>query len=250
MTKTFADQVRDTEARHVLQTYKRAPIVLVRGQGARVWDTEGKDYLDFTSGVGVASLGHANPGLARVIAEQASTLVHTSNLFFHPYQAELSEKLARLSGLDRAFFCNSGTEAMEACLKFARRYWYTKGDRQRTGFVALTRAFHGRTFGSLSMTADPHYREPFEPLVPGVTFVDPADPAALDAGGDRRDGGHRRRADSRRRRRASAVGGVCRGHPGRGRADRHAASSPTKCRAASAARATRSTRRSSASIPI
>ena len=181
MTKSFADQVRDTEARHVLQTYKRAPIVLVRGQGARVWDTEGKDYLDFTSGVGVASLGHAHPGLARVIAEQAATLVHTSNLFFHPFQAELSEKLARLSGLDRAFFCNSGTEAMEACLKFARRYWYTKGERQRTGFVALTRAFHGRTFGSLSVTADPHYREPFEPLVPGVTFVDPADPAALDA---------------------------------------------------------------------
>jgi predicted acetylornithine/succinylornithine family transaminase len=179
MTKTFADQVRETEARHVLQTYKRAPIVLVRGQGPRVWDTEGKDYLDFTSGVGVASLGHANPGLAAVVAEQASTLVHTSNLFFHPYQAELSEKLARLSGLDRAFFCNSGTEAMEACLKFARRYWYTKGERQRTGFVALTRAFHGRTFGSLSVTADPHYREPFEPLVPGVTFVDPGDPDAL-----------------------------------------------------------------------
>ena len=179
MTKTFADQVRETEARHVLQTYKRAPIVLVRGQGPRVWDTEGKDYLDFTSGVGVASLGHANPGLARVVAEQASTLVHTSNLFFHPYQAELSEKLARLSGLDRAFFCNSGTEAMEACLKFARRYWYTRGERQRTEFVALTRAFHGRTFGSLSVTADPHYREPFEPLVPGVTFVDPGDPGAL-----------------------------------------------------------------------
>jgi acetylornithine/N-succinyldiaminopimelate aminotransferase len=181
MTKSFADQVRETEARHVLQTYKRAPIVLVRGQGAWVWDTEGKDYLDFTSGVGVASLGHANPGLARVIAEQAATLIHTSNLFFHPYQAQLSEKLARLSGLDRAFFCNSGTEAMEACLKFARRYWYTKGERQRTGFVALTRAFHGRTFGSLSITADPHYREPFGPLVPGVTFVDPADPAALEA---------------------------------------------------------------------
>jgi len=180
MTKTFADQVRDTEARHVLQTYKRAPIVLVRGRGAHVWDTEGKDYLDFTSGVGVASLGHANPGIARAITEQATTLVHTSNLFFHPYQAELSEKLARLSGLDRAFFCNSGTEAMEACLKFARRYWFTKGDRARTEFVSLTRAFHGRTFGSLSITADPHYREPFEPLVPGVTFVDPADAAALE----------------------------------------------------------------------
>jgi predicted acetylornithine/succinylornithine family transaminase len=181
MTKTFADQVRETEARHVLQTYKRAPIVLVRGQGARVWDTEGRDYLDFTSGVGVASLGHANPGLADVVAEQARTLIHTSNLFFHPFQAELSQKLARLSGLDRAFFCNSGTEAMEACLKFARRYWYTKGERGRTAFVALTRAFHGRTFGSLSVTHDPHYREPFAPLLEGVTFVDPADPAALDA---------------------------------------------------------------------
>jgi predicted acetylornithine/succinylornithine family transaminase len=181
MTKTLADQVRETESRHVLQTYKRAPIVLVRGQGARVWDTEGKDYLDFTSGVGVASLGHANPGLADVLSEQARTLVHTSNLFFHPYQAELSEKLARLSGLDRVFFCNSGTEAMEACLKFARRYWHAKGSRQRTAFVALTRAFHGRTIGSLSVTADPHYREPFGPLVAGVTFVDPDDPAALDA---------------------------------------------------------------------
>ena len=180
MTKSFADQVRDTEARHVMQTYKRAPIVLVRGEGSRVWDSEGRAYLDFTSGVGVASLGHANPGLARVIAEQASTLMHTSNLFFHPFQAELASKLATLSGLDRAFFCNSGTEAMEACLKFARRYWFTKGE-PRAGFVALTRAFHGRTFGSLSITADPHYREPFAPLVAGATFVDPADPAALDA---------------------------------------------------------------------
>lgn len=180
MTKSVADQVRDTEARHVMQTYKRAPIVLVRGEGSRVWDTEGRGYLDFTSGVGVASLGHANPGLARVVAEQATTLMHTSNLFFHPFQAELASKLAALSGLDRAFFCNSGTEAMEACLKFARRYWFTKGE-PRAGFVALTRAFHGRTFGSLSITADPDYREPFAPLVAGATFVDPADAAALDA---------------------------------------------------------------------
>ena len=179
MTKSFADQVRDVEARHVMQTYKRAPIVLVRGEGSRVWDSEGRAYLDFTSGVGVASLGHANPGLARVVAEQAATLMHTSNLFFHPFQAELASKLATLSGLDRAFFCNSGTEAMEACLKFARRYWFTKGE-PRAGFVALTRAFHGRTFGSLSVTADPHYREPFGPLVAGVTFVDPEDPNALD----------------------------------------------------------------------
>ena len=144
----------------MLQVYRRAPIVLVRGEGARVWDTDGKSYLDFTSGVGVAALGHANPGLAAVIAEQARVLVHTSNLFFHPFQAQLAEKLCRLSGLDRVFFCNSGTEAVEACLKFARRYWFTRGETARTRFVALSRAFHGRTFGSLSITADPHYREP------------------------------------------------------------------------------------------
>jgi acetylornithine/N-succinyldiaminopimelate aminotransferase len=176
---TTADQVRQKEAKHVLQVYRRAPIVLVRGEGARVWDTDGNSYLDFTSGVGVAALGHANPGLAAVIAEQARELVHTSNLFFHPFQGELAEKLCRLSSLDRVFFCNSGTEAVEACLKFARRYWFTRGETSRTGFVALSRAFHGRTFGSLSITADPHYREPFGPLVAGAAFVDADDPGAL-----------------------------------------------------------------------
>jgi predicted acetylornithine/succinylornithine family transaminase len=174
------EQVRQSEAAHVLQVYRRAPIVLVRGAGARIWDADGVEYLDFISGVGVAALGHANPGLAKVIAEQASVLVHTSNLFFHPFQAELAEKLSKLSGLDRVFFCNSGTEAVEACLKFARRFWFTSGQPQRTKFVALTHAFHGRTFGSLSVTADPHYREPFGPML-SVTFVDPADPASLDA---------------------------------------------------------------------
>src|SRR6185436_8021702 len=127
------------------------------------------------------ALGHANPGLAAVIADQARVLVQTSNLFFHPFQGQLAEKLCRLSGLDRAFFCNSGTEAVEACLKFARRYWFTRSETSRTQFVALSRAFHGRTFGSLSITADPHYREPFGPLLAGATFVDAADPAALAA---------------------------------------------------------------------
>lgn len=180
-TTQQSEAVLEIESRHILQVYRRAPIVLVRGRGVRVWDVEGREYLDFTSGVGVASLGHANPDLAAVIADQAATLVHTSNLFFHPYQGQLAAKLATLSGLDRVFFCNSGTEAMEGCLKFARRYWYTRGERQRTGFVALDRAFHGRTFGSLSITAEPHYREPFAPLVSGATFVDSRDPAALAA---------------------------------------------------------------------
>jgi len=168
------------EARHVLQTYKRNPVTLVRGQGVRLFDADGREYIDLLSGIGVAAIGHAHPGLARVIADQAQTLIHTSNLFYHPLQGELAERLATLSGLPRAFFCNSGTEAVEACLKFARRYWFTKG-APRQEFIALDESFHGRTFGSLSVTSDPHYREPFEPLLPTVKFVKTNDPAALAA---------------------------------------------------------------------
>jgi acetylornithine/N-succinyldiaminopimelate aminotransferase len=174
------DDVVGRESRHVLQTYRRNAVTLVRGQGVRVWDAEGREYLDLLSGIGVSALGHAHPGLARAIAEQAQTLLHTSNLFYHPYQGQLAEHLANLSGLPRAFFCNSGTEAVEACLKFARRYWHTKGG-PRAEFIALEESFHGRTFGSLSVTSDAHYREPFEPLLPRVTFVPVNDPQALAA---------------------------------------------------------------------
>lgn len=177
---TVADSTQALEAQHVLQTYRRQPITLVRGEGARVFDADGRTYLDLLSGIGVASLGHANPGLARVIAEQAQTLLHTSNLFFHPLQGQLAARLTALSGLDRAFFCNSGTEAMEAALKFARRYWHTLGER-RTRIVALEESFHGRTIGALSMTSDEHYRAPFEPLLGGVTWVPIDNPAALEA---------------------------------------------------------------------
>ena len=172
------DDVVAREARHVLQTYRRQPVTFVRGQGVRLYDAEGREYIDLLSGIGVAALGHGHKGLARAIAEQAETLIHTSNLFFHPLQGELAERLATLSGLPRAFFCNSGTEAVEACLKFARRYWYTKGE-PRAEFIALDESFHGRTFGSLSVTSDEHYRQPFEPLLPTVTFVKTNDPDAL-----------------------------------------------------------------------
>jgi predicted acetylornithine/succinylornithine family transaminase len=176
----IADAVQAREARHVLQTYRRAPVTFVRGQGVRLWDAEGREYLDLLSGIGVASLGHAHPGLARAIADQAETLIHTSNLFFHPFQGQLAERLANLSGLPRAFFCNSGTEAVEACLKFARRYWYTRAE-PRTEIIALEESFHGRTFGALSVTSDEHYRAPFAPLLGGVTFVPVNKPAALAA---------------------------------------------------------------------
>ena len=178
MTMATLDEIQARETRHVLQTYRRFPVTFVRGEGVRLFDAEGREYLDLLSGIGVASLGHAHPGLADAIADQARTLLHTSNLFYHPLQGELAEQLSTLSGLPRVFFCNSGTEAVEACLKFARRYWYTRGE-PRSEFIALEESFHGRTFGSLSVTSDEHYRAPFAPLLAGVRFVPVNDPAAL-----------------------------------------------------------------------
>ena len=173
--------VKALESEHVLQTYRRIPVVFTRGEGVYLFDDGGRRYLDLVSGIGVASLGHANPVLAAALAEQARTLIHTSNLYYHELQGQVAALLAGLSGLSRVFICNSGTEAVEACLKFARRFWYTSGDRHRTGFVALEHAFHGRTMGSLSVTWDEHYRAPFEPLLDGVTWVPANDPAALEA---------------------------------------------------------------------
>lgn len=176
-----ATDIQAADATYVLQTYRRAPIVFERGEGSWLYDVDGHAWLDLVSGIGVASLGHAHPRLAAALAEQSSTLVHTSNLYHHPLQSVLAERLTAISALARSFFCNSGTEAVEACLKFARRYWHTRGETSRTGFVAFEHAFHGRTLGSLSATWDEHYRTPFQPLVPGVTFVSPDDPGALGA---------------------------------------------------------------------
>jgi predicted acetylornithine/succinylornithine family transaminase len=183
-TTTSPHDVRALESQHVLQTYRRLPVVFERGEGMRLYDDHGRAYLDFVSGIGVASLGHAHPALARALADQAATLAHTSNLYFHPLQGELASRLSALTGLERAFFCNSGTEAVEACLKFARRHWFTRGETNRTTYVAFSHAFHGRTMGSLSVTWDEHYRAPFAPLIPGVTFVSADDAAALDTAVD------------------------------------------------------------------
>ncbi len=124
----------------------------MRGEGVRLYDAENREYYDLLSGIGVASLGHGHRGLANAIATQADTLLHTSNLFFHPLQGQLAERLTQLSGLSRAFFCNSGTEAVEACLKFARRYWYTLGEKRagnrRAGGV-VPRAHDRRPVGHL-----------------------------------------------------------------------------------------------------
>ena len=180
MKVTF-DDIQASESRHVLHTYRRQPVAFVRGKGPRLYDVDGREYLDFVSGIGVASLGHAHAGLAAAITDQATTLLHTSNLYYHPFQAEAASRLSSLSGLSRAFFCNSGTEANEACLKFARRYWHTQGIKDRTGFVAIEGGFAGRTMGALSVTHDEHYRVPFMPLIEPVSFVNADSPEALHA---------------------------------------------------------------------
>jgi acetylornithine aminotransferase/acetylornithine/N-succinyldiaminopimelate aminotransferase len=181
MTTDAKVDVQTLEQQHVLQTYRRQPVVFERGDGVRLFDDRGRSYLDFVSGIGVASLGHAHPGLAKALTDQAQTLLHTSNLYFHPLQGELATRLSDLTGLERVFFCNSGTEAVEACLKFARRFWHSQGATHRTKFVAFNHSFHGRTMGSLSVTSDEHYRTPFMPLIPGVTFADTSDPATVDS---------------------------------------------------------------------
>jgi acetylornithine/N-succinyldiaminopimelate aminotransferase len=171
--------VRELESKYVVQTYRRTPVVLVRGKGVRVFDAEGREYLDLLAGIGVGALGHGHEGLAAAIAEQAREMIHCSNLFFHPLQGQVAERLAKLSGLSRAFFCNSGAEAVEACLKFARRYWHTKRDSARSEIIAMEGDFHGRTYGALSVTYDEHYRAPFAPLLPNIRFVPVNNPVKL-----------------------------------------------------------------------
>jgi predicted acetylornithine/succinylornithine family transaminase len=181
MKQLTLDDIKALEAQHVVTTYKRQPVAFVRGRGSRLYDVDGREYLDFISGIGVASLGHSHPGLAAAIADQAATLLHTSNLYYHPLQGQVAARLTKLSGLARVFFANSGTEAVEGCLKFARRYWHTQGNKDRVGFVAIENAFGGRTMGALSVTWDEHYRTPFQPLLGPVTFVKSGDVAALEA---------------------------------------------------------------------
>jgi len=177
---TIANSVMALETDHLLQVYRRGQVVFERGKGCRLFDADGRGYLDLISGVGVASLGHAHPRLAAAIGEQAATLLHTSNLFHHPLQSELALRLSELSGLPRAFFCNSGAEAVEACLKFARRFWHAQG-APRTKVVAFDHSFHGRTAGALSVTWDEHYRAPFAPLLGDVQWVSTDNPDALRA---------------------------------------------------------------------
>lgn len=170
----------ELERNYLLQNYARLPIVLTKGKGSHVQDAEGKRYLDLISGIGVNALGHAHPRIVKVIREQASKLVHSSNLYYNEFQGPLAKRLCEASGLQRAFFANSGTEAMELAVKAIHAHG-RKVAPEKYEIVALENSFHGRSMGALSLTGQPKYRAPFEPVVPGVRFVPAGDIAALEA---------------------------------------------------------------------
>jgi acetylornithine/LysW-gamma-L-lysine aminotransferase len=165
--------IQELETRHTSGVYTKRPITIVRGLGAHLFDSDGKEYIDCVGGQGTANIGHSNPAVAKAIAEQAQVLISCPEMFYNDRRAQLEDKLAEITGLERVFLCNSGTEAVEAALKFARLF------SGRTEVVAAMRGFHGRTFGALSATWEKKYREPFEPLVPGFSHIPYNDLEAL-----------------------------------------------------------------------
>lgn len=172
-TTSAARILRDAD-QYMVGTYRRPPIVFTHGKGCRLYDTSGRGYLDFLGGIAVNALGYSHPRLVRMMRCEAAQAVHFSNLFHNSFQGPLAKKLAEWSGLDRVFFTNSGTEAMEGAMKLARAYSKKSraaGAPAKTRFLALENSFHGRTFGAVSITYPAKYREPFEPLVPGAEFV-------------------------------------------------------------------------------
>jgi acetylornithine/N-succinyldiaminopimelate aminotransferase len=171
--------VVDLEKQYLLQNYARFPLVLARGKGCYVYDTAGKRYLDLIAGIGVNALGHGHPRLVRVIREQAARMIHCSNLYYHEYQGPLAQRIAKATGLDRVFFCNSGAESIEGALKMIRAHG-RKISPEKFETVALQDSFHGRTFGALSITGQEKYRADFEPMLPGARFVRRNDITALE----------------------------------------------------------------------
>jgi acetylornithine/N-succinyldiaminopimelate aminotransferase len=165
---------------HVATTYGRTPIALIRGEGMRVWDADGKMYYDFLAGLGVNNLGHCHPKVVEAIRQQAGTLLHVSNLYHIQPQIELADLLAQLSFADRSFFCNSGTEACEAAIKLARKYSHDRFGEGRYEIITFENSFHGRTMGSLSATAQHKYHKGFEPLLEGFTYAPFDDLQALE----------------------------------------------------------------------
>lgn len=183
-----AQEIVEREKKYLLQNYGRYPLVLDRGKGCFVFDFGGRKYLDLLSGIGVNALGHGHPRIVKVIREQSAKMIHCSNLYFNEYQGKLAERICRISHLDRAFFCNSGAESVEAAIKMIRSHGRAI-DPEKYEIIALDNSFHGRTIGAISVTGQPKYRQDFEPLLPGVKFVPVRDDAALAAAVNERTAG-------------------------------------------------------------
>ena len=167
-----SQQIIDAEKKYLAQTYTRPSFVLTRGEGVYVYDADGKKYLDCAAGIAVNALGYSDPQLIKAIQDAAAGLLHTSNLFYTESQVALAQALVEKSFADKVFFSNTGTEAMEGAMKFARKYHAERGDANRKNFVAFRGSFHGRTMGALAVTDSEKYQAPFRPLMPGVTFAD------------------------------------------------------------------------------
>ena len=174
----YSPSAVELEKEHLFQNYARLPLVVERGRGCYVYNSDGKRYLDFVSGIGVNALGHGHPRIMKVMREQMRRLIHCSNLYYHPFQGPLAARLSRVSGLQRAFFSNSGAESMEGALKIAKGFGRARSP-EKYEIVALNNSFGGRTLAAAAVTGQAKYREPFEPLIPGVKFVDPNDEAGL-----------------------------------------------------------------------
>jgi acetylornithine/N-succinyldiaminopimelate aminotransferase len=177
-------EIVELEQKYLLNTYARYPVAFVRGKGVYLYDTTGKRYLDFLSGLAVNSLGYAHPRIVKVIREQSAKVIHLSNLYYNEYQGLLAEKLCQKSGQDRAFFTNSGTEAIEGALKLVRAAGHATAGPHKSVVIALENSFHGRTMGALALTAQPKYRQGFDPMLEGVRFVPRNDVEALRAAMD------------------------------------------------------------------
>jgi predicted acetylornithine/succinylornithine family transaminase len=167
---SMTDEVMTLDQQYVMGTYARVPRVFVRGEGARLWDSEGNAYLDFLAGISVCSVGHCHPHVAQAIAKQAATLMHTCNIFHNPLQAKLAEKLCEFTGMEKAFFGNSGAEANECAIKLARKHGKARGGEACHEIISFSGSFHGRTLTTVTATAQPKYQAPFTPLPQGFFY--------------------------------------------------------------------------------
>jgi acetylornithine/N-succinyldiaminopimelate aminotransferase len=188
VTENPATLAADLERDFLLQNYTRYPLTLARGKGCYLYDTQGRRYLDFITGIGVNALGYAHPRMTKVVREQAGLLIHSSNLFYHEYQGRLAKRLVEMTGLQRVFFANTGSESVELALKMIHSHGRAIHP-DKYEIVALNNSFHGRTMGALSVTGQAKYRADFEPLIPGVKFIDANNVEALESAFDNRTAG-------------------------------------------------------------